>query len=432
MANKRVTCSGCSLLCNDIIVRSDGLYIDEVIGACLKGKERFDTLTSKNRILSPYVRTNDELTKVTNDKALLSAVELIKNSSKPIFYGFSTVSCEAQLKGIKLAKKTNGFIDSNSIICHGRVLNNAKNTGITLTTISEVINKADLLVLWGANVVESLPRLLSKTLFSRGKFRMTGREIKTLIIIDPVKTASFGVMGVRDLALRIESGKDIELIRALKENCYSPTGIPQDGVAGIDKDDLKRFILNLTETENGVIFIGQGLFKPQDGDKTINELLELIKMLNIKHRKGRVSVMMLGGHYNMAGFDHVALSLSGKNHSLQFSENKLIDTSDTIISKIANEDFDCSIIVGTDPVSHLPWKLSKKLTSKPLILIDNKKSATSKVADIIIPSAITGIECRGLAFRLDHVPLELDKIVNPPDNILSDEEILNKIIERIN
>jgi len=261
---------------------------------------------------------------------------------------------------------------------------------------------------------------------------MTGREIKTLIIIDPVKTASFGVMGVRDLALRIESGKDIELIRALKENCYSPTGIPQDGVVGIDKDDLKRFILNLTETENGVIFIGQGLFKPQEGDKTINELLELIKMLNIKHRKGRISVMMLGGHYNMAGFDHVALSLSGKNHSLQFSDNKLIDKPDTIISKIANEDFDCSIIVGTDPVSHLPWKLSKKLISKPLILIDNKKSATSKVADIIIPSAITGIECRGLAFRLDHVPLELDKIVNPPDNILTDEEILNKIIEGLN
>ncbi|HEA70904.1 MAG TPA: hypothetical protein ENH98_03155, partial [archaeon] len=150
MVNKRVTCSGCSLLCNDIIVRSDGLYIDEVIGACLKGKERFDALTSKNRLLSPYVRKNNELTKVTYDKALSSAVELIKNSSKPILYGFSTVSCEAQLNGIKLAKKTNGFIDSNSIICHGRVLNIAKNTGITLTTISEVINKADLLVLWGA------------------------------------------------------------------------------------------------------------------------------------------------------------------------------------------------------------------------------------------------------------------------------------------
>jgi len=42
MVSKRVICAGCSLLCDDIIVRSDGLFIDEVIGACLKGKERFD------------------------------------------------------------------------------------------------------------------------------------------------------------------------------------------------------------------------------------------------------------------------------------------------------------------------------------------------------------------------------------------------------
>ena len=64
-------------------------------------------------------------------------------------------------------------------------------------------------------------------------------------------------------------------------------------------------------------------------------------------------------------------------------------------------------------------------------LIDNKKSATFNVADIIIPSAITGIECGGLAYRLDHVPLELEQIVNPPNNIFSDEEILSKLIKKI-
>ena len=133
----------------------------------------------------------------------------------------------------------------------------------------------------------------------------------------------------------------------------------------------------------------------------------------------------------MAGFDHVALSMTGKNGNLQFSGNQLIETQDTIISKINNNDFDCSIIVGTDPVSHLPWELSRKLISKPLILIDNKKSATSYVANIIIPSNITGIESGGLAYRLDHVPVELQKIVNPPNNILSDEEILSKLIERL-
>ncbi|MFX0030256.1 MAG: molybdopterin-dependent oxidoreductase, partial [Candidatus Hermodarchaeota archaeon] len=212
MVVRRIECTGCSLLCDDIIVKTDGLYIDEVIGACLKGKERFDQVVSKNRITSPLIRNNGELEKVSFNKALEEVVKIIKKSLKPILYGFSTVSGQAQFKGIELAKLINGFIDSNSIICQGKVLNAAKKTGITLTTITEVINKADLLIFWGANVAESIPRLLNKTLFSRGKFRMTGREIQTVIIIDPVKTASFGVMGVRDIALRIDHGKDIELI----------------------------------------------------------------------------------------------------------------------------------------------------------------------------------------------------------------------------
>jgi formylmethanofuran dehydrogenase subunit B len=428
MVSERVTCSGCSLLCDDIIIRSDGLFIDEVIGACMKGKERFENVIAKNRILNPLIKKNGNFQKVSVEEAIEKAKEIINNSSNPLLYGFSTVSCEAQLKGIELAKAINGFIDSNSIICQGRVLNIAKETGITLTSISEIINKADLLILWGANVAESIPRLLNKALFSRGKFRMTGREIKTLIVIDPVKTASFGVMGVRDVALQIELGKDIDLIRVLKEECCKADSIPDSGVGGIDRDDLKRLLLHLTGAENGVIFIGQGILRTQANENNIKELLELVQLINVKQQKGRVSVIMLGGHYNMAGFEHVALSIFGKNHSLQFANNQLVDTSETIISKIDKEDFDCSIIVGTDPISHFPSKLSKKLLKKPIILIDNKQSATFHVADVIIPSAITGVECGGLAYRIDHVPIELKKVLNPPSNVYTDKEILNKIM----
>ncbi len=432
MVSDRVTCSGCSLLCDDIIIRSDGLYIDEVIGACLKGKERFDQVTAKNRILSSIIRKNGESKKVSFDKALQEAINIIKNSTKPLLYGFSTVSCEAQLKGLELARMINGFIDSNSTICQGKVLSTSRETGITLTTIAEIINKADLLMLWGANAAESIPRLLNKILFSRGKFRMTGREIKTLIVIDPVKTASFGVMGVRDVALQIEPGKDIDLIRVLKEECCVTDSIPRTGVAGIDKDDLKRLLLHLTGAENGVIFIGQGILRPQNGANVIKELLELVQLINVKQQKGRISLVMLCGHYNMAGFDHVALSIYGKNHSLQFSNNQLIETSETIVSKIYNEDFDCSIIVGTDPISHFPIQLSRKLIGKPLILIDNKQSATSHIADVVIPSTLTGIESEGLAYRIDHVPIELKKIIKAPANIITDEEILMKLIEGLN
>ena len=69
--------------------------------------------------------------------------------------------------------------------------------------------------------------------------------------------------------------------------------------------------------------------------------------------------------------------------------------------------------------------------SKPLILIDNKQTATSYVADVIIPSSITGIETGGMAYRIDHIPLNLKKIIDPPNNVFSDEKIIKKIIKRL-
>ena len=429
---KRYPCSGCSLLCDDIIVKSDGLFIDEVIGACLKGKERFDQVSAQNRITSPMIRKNNELINASWEEALAKTVEIIKNSSTPLLYGFSNVTCEAQRAGMDLAREINGFIDSNASICQGKILNKAKSQGINLTTITEIINKVDLIILWGANPAETIPRLLNKVLFSRGKFRMTGREIKTLVIIDPVKTASFRVMGVRDLALIIEPDKDIELIQMLKEECCSADSIPSEGVAGVDKNDLKRLLLHLTGAENGVIILGQGVIQPHADYDLIEELLDLLQLINTRQVKGRISLLLLGGHFNMAGFDHVALSSYGVSGKLQFESKKLVKSEDTIISKINKENFDCSIIVGTDPISHLPHSLSSKLAKKPLILIDNHNSATSRVADVVLPTAITGIESSGLAYRIDQVPVELKKILNPPNNIPSDEELLNQLITKLN
>ncbi|MFX1238398.1 MAG: formylmethanofuran dehydrogenase subunit B [Promethearchaeota archaeon] len=428
---KRVPCTGCSLLCDDIIVRTDGIYIDEIVGACLKGKEKFDLITAQNRITTPMVRKNGQLVKVSLEQALERVIEIIKDSKEPILYGFSNSSCEAQASGLQLARIINGFIDSNSTICQGKILKEASNTGMTLTTLSEVINKADMIVLWGLNAAESIPRLLNKALFSRGKFRMTGREIKTLIIIDPVKTASFGVMGVRDLSLIIQPGKDLDLIRILKEECCLENNIPENGVAGIDKSDLKRLLLNLREAENGVFFLGQGILRDPNGEKILKEFLEFLKLINNRQEKGRVSLIMVSGHYNMNGFDQVALSIIGKERNIQFKESKLDETTSTIITKISEGEFDYSIIVGTDPISHLPLVLSTKLATKPIILIDNKKTATSQLAEVILPTSITGIESSGLAFRLDNVPIELKKIINPPNNLPSDEDILKAIIKKL-
>ena len=72
------------------------------------------------------------------------------------------------------------------------------------------------------------------------------------------------------------------------------------------------------------------------------------------------------------------------------------------------------------------------MAKKPLILIDNHITATSHIAEVVLPTTITGIESSGLAYRLDQVPIELNKIINPPNNLPSDEELLNQLYGLLN
>jgi formylmethanofuran dehydrogenase subunit B len=42
-----------------------------------------------------------------------------------------------------------------------------------------------------------------------------------------------------------------------------------------------------------------------------------------------------------------------------------------------------------------------------------------------------GIEAEGTAYRMDHVPLPLKKVVEPPFGVLSDEEILRRVLSEV-
>jgi len=89
------------------------------------------------------------------------------------------------------------------------------------------------------------------------------------------------------------------------------------------------------------------------------------------------------------------------------------------------------LIVASDPVANFPRKAAKHLVNNPLIVIDPHMNATAQMADVIFPSAFVGIETSGTAYRMDHVPLPLKKVVNPPNGVLTDEEILRKILSEV-
>jgi formylmethanofuran dehydrogenase subunit B len=79
----------------------------------------------------------------------------------------------------------------------------------------------------------------------------------------------------------------------------------------------------------------------------------------------------------------------------------------------------------------LPRLAVEHLIRNPLIVIEPHLNATSQMADVVFPSAFVGIETTGTAYRMDHVPLPLKKVVNPPKGILPDEQIVKRILAEV-
>jgi formylmethanofuran dehydrogenase subunit B len=63
--------------------------------------------------------------------------------------------------------------------------------------------------------------------------------------------------------------------------------------------------------------------------------------------------------------------------------------------------------------------------------LEPKRTPTSEAAEVVIPSAILGVEAAGTIYRIDGVALEAKKVIDPPLGVRPDVETLDTIIKRV-
>jgi formylmethanofuran dehydrogenase subunit B len=96
---------------------------------------------------------------------------------------------------------------------------------------------------------------------------------------------------------------------------------------------------------------------------------------------------------------------------------------------LAHQEVDAALIIAADAIGNFPAPMAEYLKSIPMIAIDPKESETTKAATVVIPAAQAGIAAGGMAYRMDHIPLVMKKVVDSP--YPSDREILERIIAKV-
>jgi len=400
-----VTCTGCALLCEDIEVVLENGRIKETRHACRRGAARFRGC--RNRLIPSVNKKQTDI-----DTAIKKAAEILKTAKSPMLFGWSNSTCEAQVKGIELAKKLNAAIDDTSSFCQGLLIERALRKKFRTCSLEEVRNKADVLVYWGSDAQDSHPRHLSRfSVFPRGESRQRGYEEDRLAIAIDVRESNTAKI-CKGHFYRIPLKGDREFILALMEALSGK----------VPKYDAKR-ILELAgflkKAEFGVIFAGIGLTYSIKDD--IDILISLADMLP------NFYIIPMVGHYNMRGFNEALFRETGFVNRVKFGDNPVHDNKYAIVEALKAKSMDALLVVGSDPLSSLPRSVLPHLASIPVISIDPCVTLTSTIAEVTIPVAASGIESGGSAVRMDGKVIEISKVVE--NNYLSDARIIARLME---
>ncbi len=398
------TCPGCALLCDDIEVIVENNMIKETKNACRRGAARIKGCI--NRLAPSIAQKPSDL-----ESAIRKAAEILRNAKSPMLFGWSNSTCEAQAKGIQLAKKLGAVIDDTSSFCQGLLIEKFLQKKFRTCTLEEVRNNADILVYWGSDAQDSEPRHLSRfSYFPRGESRQRGYEEDRIAIAIDVRESNTAKI-CKGHFYRIQPKGDREFILALidalsgKVPAYEPKKILE--LASI-----------LKKAEFGVIFAGIGL------TYSIKDDFDILVLLADKIPNFHIMPMV--GHYNMRGFNENLFRETGFVNRVKFDGKVVHDNKYSIVEAFQEKSIDALLIVGSDPLSSLPRSLIRHLTSIPVICIDPCVTMTSKIAAVTIPCAASGIESAGTAIRMDGKIIELSKIIG--SDYLADEELLTRLM----
>jgi formylmethanofuran dehydrogenase subunit B len=472
---KSVACPICGCLCDDLEVTIENNQITKIKKGCAVCEAKMvQGYRNDHRIQSPMIRKEGKLVPVSMKEAVQKAAQILTSAKYPLLYGWGSAASEAQKVGVELAEEIGGALDNNGSSCHGPSVMGAQEAGIPTCTLGQVKHRADLIIYWACNPWASHPRHVERyTAFAEGRFErsewksyiqkvkgnvsrknidLVNRRIKPkylryqlpqkdlleappqtihrigrkLIVVDVVKTMT---AEAADYFVQVEPNRDYEVIEALR--CLvNDQEIDVEKVGGVPVVYLREVAEAMVNCGFGVVFFGLGLTESVGQFRNSELILALTRDLN---RKTKFAAMPMRGPYNVTGANMVFAWQTGYPYALDFSQGypQYNPGEFTAVDMLRRGDNDATLVISSDPGAHFPASAIKKMMNHPLIVINPDMNCISRLGDVIFPTQWCGIECEGTGYRMDHVPIRLRKVVEAPRGILSDEQILRKILAEV-
>jgi len=380
----------CGIGSDNLTIKVEGNKITVVENGDLVTKKGFETPLTD---LSPRVKGKE----VSLDHAVKHIANLVRSSKQPVIAGMAT-----DLNGVRaamaLADKSHATVD------HMFSTNTFKNilvlqdTGWMTTTLTEVKNRVDVLLVVGSDIETAFPSFFERMVWN--KESMFGQEIESREVIflgkAPSGDASTSPKGKKAQVIACDNADLPEAISVLRALIKGKT-VQTEHVGGIDINILSALAEQLKNAKYSVVTWAAALLDFDHAEVTVQAVCEMVKDLNVKTRS---SGLPLAGKDGEITANQVCAWQSGFPMRTSFSRGYpdydpyLANTN----RMLAQDEVDTLIWISSFNIDNTPPKSIAKT-----IVLGRSGMTFEQEPEVFIPVGTPGIDHAGRAFRSEGV-----------------------------
>lgn len=367
-----VTCAGCGLLCDDVILDLSGEAVS-LHPACRLGAAWF---TERVHRAPGTPGATIDGAPAAIEAALARAAELLRGARRPLVYGFDDATVEDARAAVALADRVGALVMTDRVTGVWPGAPALPLRGASTATLGEIRDRSRVVVVWREDPEVTHPRLLERLGFGAD----SGAQ-RTLVVVDDRETLTTARAALR---LQWPQARDLDALvtmHAVQRDRPSAQG---------DLDpQLAMLMAHVRDAPHVAFLYGACLTGGEGGQRRALALHELSRALS--HERHVVTLALPRAAGTIGAQDVLAWQTGyAGNVDLASGHPELL------VATHPTDGVDVALRIGGSAAARADRAGEIALCDRP-----------DADAQVWVRTAVAGVEAAGTAHRLDGVPLAL-------------------------
>lgn len=387
---EHVTCPFCGLLCDDLTVRSSGGRLAVAANGCPKAAAGFERPLPE---ASPRHHGRD----VSLGDAIAAAAGMLRGARLPLIGGLAT-DVEGLRAALSLADRAGGVVDHALSEAAQANIDVLQTTGWVMSTLTEVRNRADLVIVVASDIARFHPRFFERVVAPPLSLIDDAPPKRTVVFIgSDIDTAAAASPRVGEIVtLACPNARAAEVVAALRATLRGAR-LAQPTTAGVPASEIAALAERCRKASYGVLVWVPPALDPATAGLTVQSIADLARDLT---REQRFVGLSLGGDEGAASAQSVCCWQSGFPLRVSYASGtpRHDPVRYSIPRMLARGDGDLLVWIASFTPTLVPPP-----TTLPTIVLGTPGLAMPAAPSVFIPVGTPGVDHVGRLIRNDSV-----------------------------